>query len=97
MMRSVSVLASRWHLVRTFGLRATLQASAIRALKKVLIMEVCEVTVVDEHRRHDCPAGYRMTLLDGEEFAELAHLLLTHGYMNAETIRMDGAIRMAPQ
>ena len=31
------------------------------------------------------------------EFAELAHLLLTHGYMNAETIRMDGGIRMAPR
>ena len=31
------------------------------------------------------------------EFAELAHLLLTHGYMNAETVRMDGAIRMAPK
>lgn len=31
------------------------------------------------------------------EYAELAHLLLTHGYMNAETIRMDGGIRMAPK
>jgi NAD(P)-dependent dehydrogenase (short-subunit alcohol dehydrogenase family) len=31
------------------------------------------------------------------EFAQLAHLLLTHGYMNAETIRMDGGIRMAPK
>ena len=31
------------------------------------------------------------------EFAELAHFLLTHGYMNAETIRMDGGIRMAPK
>ena len=31
------------------------------------------------------------------EFAELAHLLLTHGYMNAETVRMDGGIRMAPK
>ena len=31
------------------------------------------------------------------EFAELAHVLLTHGYMNAETIRMDGGIRMAPK
>lgn len=31
------------------------------------------------------------------EFAELAHMLLAHGYMNAETVRMDGAIRMAPK
>ncbi len=32
-----------------------------------------------------------------EEFAELAHLLLTHSYMNGESIRMDGGIRMAPK
>ena len=31
------------------------------------------------------------------EYAELAHTLLTHGYMNGETIRMDGGIRMAPK
>ena len=32
-----------------------------------------------------------------DEYAELTHLLLTHGYMNAESIRMDGGIRMAPK
>jgi len=32
-----------------------------------------------------------------DEYAELAHVLLTHDYMNAETIRMDGGIRMAPK
>jgi NAD(P)-dependent dehydrogenase (short-subunit alcohol dehydrogenase family) len=32
-----------------------------------------------------------------DEYAELALLLLTHGYMNGETIRMDGGIRMAPK
>ena len=32
-----------------------------------------------------------------EEFAELAFFLLTHDYMNAESIRMDGGIRMAPK
>ena len=31
------------------------------------------------------------------EFAELAHVLLTHDYVNAETVRMDGGIRMAPR
>ena len=30
-----------------------------------------------------------------EDFADLAHLLITHDYMNGETIRMDGGIRMA--
>ncbi|HEX2152356.1 MAG TPA: SDR family oxidoreductase [Acidimicrobiia bacterium] len=32
-----------------------------------------------------------------EEYAELAHLLLTHDYMNGETVRMDGGIRMGPK
>lgn len=32
-----------------------------------------------------------------DEYAELAHMLLTHDYMNGETIRMDGGIRMAPK
>ena len=31
------------------------------------------------------------------EFAELAHHLVTHSYINAETIRMDGGIRMGPK
>jgi NAD(P)-dependent dehydrogenase (short-subunit alcohol dehydrogenase family) len=31
------------------------------------------------------------------DYAELAHLLLTHDYMNGETIRMDGGIRMGPK
>jgi NAD(P)-dependent dehydrogenase (short-subunit alcohol dehydrogenase family) len=32
-----------------------------------------------------------------EEYAETAYFLLTHDYMNGETIRMDGGIRMAPK
>lgn len=32
-----------------------------------------------------------------EEYAETAYFLITHDYMNAETIRMDGGIRMAPK
>ena len=31
-----------------------------------------------------------------DEYAQMAHMLLVHPYMNAETIRMDGGIRMAP-
>lgn len=31
------------------------------------------------------------------EYAELAYFLLTHDYMNGETVRMDGGIRMAPK
>ena len=32
-----------------------------------------------------------------EEYAELAVFLIRHDYMNGETIRMDGGIRMAPR
>lgn len=32
-----------------------------------------------------------------DEFADLALLLLTHSYMNGESIRMDGGIRMGPK
>lgn len=32
-----------------------------------------------------------------DEYAELVMLLVTHKYMNGETIRMDGGIRMAPK
>ena len=31
------------------------------------------------------------------EYATLAEFLLTHDYMNGETVRMDGGIRMAPK
>ncbi len=31
------------------------------------------------------------------EYAELAAFLITHSYMNGETVRMDGGIRMAPK
>jgi NAD(P)-dependent dehydrogenase (short-subunit alcohol dehydrogenase family) len=40
---------------------------------------------------------YPQRLGTPEEYAALAHFLLTHGYMNAETVRMDGGIRMAPR
>ena len=32
-----------------------------------------------------------------DEYAQLAIMIVEHDYLNAETIRMDGAIRMAPQ
>ena len=32
-----------------------------------------------------------------EEYAQLVLMLVEHDYLNGETIRMDGAIRMAPQ
>lgn len=32
-----------------------------------------------------------------EEYAQLAEFIVAHNYLNGETIRMDGAIRMAPR
>lgn len=32
-----------------------------------------------------------------DEYAALAELMLTNGYMNGESVRLDGAIRMAPR
>jgi NAD(P)-dependent dehydrogenase (short-subunit alcohol dehydrogenase family) len=32
-----------------------------------------------------------------EEYADMVHFLVAHSYMNGETIRMDGGIRMAPK
>ena len=32
-----------------------------------------------------------------EEYAQLAHTMITCGYMNGEDVRLDGAIRMAPR
>lgn len=32
-----------------------------------------------------------------DEYAQLAELMLTNGYMNGESVRLDGAIRMAPR
>jgi len=32
-----------------------------------------------------------------DEFAHLAHTMITNGYFNGEDVRLDGAIRMAPR
>jgi len=32
-----------------------------------------------------------------EEYAALAELMIANGYMNGESVRLDGAIRMAPR
>ena len=40
---------------------------------------------------------YPKRLGSTEEYAHTAHFLITHSYMNGETVRMDGGIRMAPK
>ena len=32
-----------------------------------------------------------------DEYAQLASMIVEHDYLNGETIRMDGALRMAPR
>ena len=32
-----------------------------------------------------------------EEYADLACTMIRNGYLNGETVRLDGAIRMAPR
>ena len=32
-----------------------------------------------------------------DEYAQLAELMITNGYFNGESVRLDGAIRMAPR
>ena len=32
-----------------------------------------------------------------DEYAALAELMITNGYFNGESVRLDGAIRMAPR
>jgi hypothetical protein len=32
-----------------------------------------------------------------EEYAQLVGMIIAHDYLNGETIRMDGALRMAPR
>lgn len=63
------------------------------------IMDTPMLAGLPEAARHSLGQQvlYPQRLGTPEEYAELAHFLLTHGYMNGETIRMDGGIRMAPR
>jgi hypothetical protein len=38
-----------------------------------------------------------MTSGDPSEYASLALQMITNGYFNGETVRLDGGIRMAPR
>ena len=35
--------------------------------------------------------------ISAEEFAELVAHIMENGYINGETIRLDGAVRLAPK
>lgn len=55
-------------------------------------------TVSDEYRKN-LAAGvpFPQRLGHPDEFAQLVEFLVAHDYINGETIRMDGALRMAPR
>lgn len=55
-------------------------------------------TVSDEYRKN-LAAGvpFPQRLGHPDEFAQLVEFLVGHDYINGETIRMDGALRMAPR
>lgn len=50
---------------------------------------------VNESLAASVPFPHRLGRPD--EYAQLAAMIIEHDYLNGETIRMDGAIRMAPQ
>ena len=54
---------------------------------------------VDEGFRTALAAGvpFPRRLCRPEEFAQLVGMVVAHDYLNGETIRMDGALRMAPR
>lgn len=63
------------------------------------IVETPLLATVSEEFRATLSAGvpFPQRLALPEEFAETALFLLSHDYMNGETVRMDGALRMAPR
>ncbi|MDP9821387.1 SDR family oxidoreductase [Nocardioides massiliensis] len=63
------------------------------------IVETPMLASVSEDFRAGLAAGvpFPQRLGRPEEYADLAHFLLTHDYINGEVIRMDGALRMAPR
>lgn len=55
-------------------------------------------TVSDEFREAlEASVPFPSRLARPDEYAALAAFLISHDYMNGETVRMDGALRMAPR
>lgn len=63
------------------------------------IVETPMLATVSEEFRAGLAAGvpFPARLARPEEFAQLALFLVEHDYLNGETVRMDGALRMAPR
>lgn len=63
------------------------------------IVETPMMATIDEEYRARLAAGvpFPPRLARPAEFAQLALALIEHDYVNGETVRMDGALRMAPR
>ena len=63
------------------------------------IVETPMLATVSEEFRAGLAAGvpFPQRLARPEEYAQLALAIIDHDYLNGETIRMDGALRMAPR
>jgi NAD(P)-dependent dehydrogenase (short-subunit alcohol dehydrogenase family) len=63
------------------------------------IVETPMLATVSEEFRAGLAAGvpFPQRLAKPEEYAKLALAIVDHDYLNGETIRMDGALRMAPR
>ncbi|MCM0620601.1 SDR family NAD(P)-dependent oxidoreductase [Nocardioides bruguierae] len=63
------------------------------------IVETPMLATVSEEFRAGLAAGvpFPQRLAKPSEYADLALFLVEHDYLNGETVRMDGALRMAPR
>jgi NAD(P)-dependent dehydrogenase (short-subunit alcohol dehydrogenase family) len=63
------------------------------------IVETPMLATVSDEFRAGLAAGvpFPQRLARPEEYAALALAIVDHDYLNGETIRMDGALRMAPR
>lgn len=63
------------------------------------IVETPMLATISEEFRASLAAGvpFPRRLARPEEYAQLAEFIIEHDYLNGETIRMDGALRMAPR
>lgn len=63
------------------------------------IVETPMLATVSEEFRASLAAGvpFPQRLARPDEYAQLALAVIDHDYLNGETIRMDGALRMAPR
>ena len=63
------------------------------------IVDTPMMAKITEEYRANLAAGvpFPPRLATPAEYAQLALMLITHDYLNGETVRMDGALRMAPR